>query len=99
MALFNSYNTVMSIMSSKNRLIFAVLVISLLLLFVKPALGVSEDFNAYASKKTVNVCACSLAENPLTVENTGGITSTYQLTQQGLGADSFWIDITIKPDN
>ncbi|MBW3000231.1 hypothetical protein KY339_06185 [Candidatus Woesearchaeota archaeon] len=74
-------------MSSKNRLIFAVLVISLLLLFVKPALGVSEDFNTYASKQTVKVCACSLAENPLTVENTGDITSTYKLTQQGSGAE------------
>ncbi|MFO8016652.1 MAG: hypothetical protein R6U32_06105 [Candidatus Woesearchaeota archaeon] len=76
-------------MSSKIKLIYVLIGILLLLVSVRGALALEgsleEDFNAYASQKTIYVCPCSSEKSSMAVENTGDTTSTYSIEQSGPG--------------
>ncbi len=76
-------------MSSKTKLFYGVLFAILLIISLKSAMAVQsphEGFNAYAQNKILYSCACSGTENIITVENTGEVTSAYEINQSGEGA-------------
>ena len=70
-------------MSSKTKVIYAAIFVILLIISIKAGFALKEDFNAYAPSKTLYVCACSDAENLITLENTGDVASVYGITQSG----------------
>ncbi|MBD3313321.1 hypothetical protein GF345_02675 [Candidatus Woesearchaeota archaeon] len=70
-------------MSSKIKLVYIVLFLILLVISMKSAFALQEDFNAYASQKTLYACSCSDLENSITIENTGDVTSVYEISQSG----------------
>jgi len=74
------------IMSSKNKLLFIVLGIVLVLISIKAGLALDEDFSAYGTAEEMYVCGCGTSSAPLIVENTGDTTSVYDLTVEGSAA-------------
>ncbi len=70
-------------MSSKKHTNHIVTLLVLIVMISSVVGAVAEDFAAFGSKKTINVCACDMTEQTLTVQNTGQVTSTYMLEQSG----------------
>ncbi|MBU0535844.1 MAG: hypothetical protein KKE20_02690, partial [Nanoarchaeota archaeon] len=70
-------------MSSKMKVIYAIVFVILLVISIKAGFALQEDFNAYASQKVLYTCACSDIENIITLENTGDVASIYGITQKG----------------
>jgi len=70
-------------MSSKTKFIYILIGILLLLVSIKSGFGLQEDFNAYASQKDIYACSCAVTQNRIVLENTGDVTSVYDLKQSG----------------
>ncbi|MFC1691558.1 hypothetical protein ACFL0W_05255 [Nanoarchaeota archaeon] len=81
-------------MSSKKVFLVFFIVISLLISQIGIVGAVTEDFNVYAQSEVLSGCACGVINNPITIENTGTVTSTYGLFQEG--AASKWSILTKK---
>jgi uncharacterized membrane protein len=76
----------MSAMSSKIIILRFLAVFALFLMLIPSGLALSEEFNAFATNEVVNVCSCSLTSNLVKVENTGDITSVFNIEKQGESA-------------
>lgn len=70
-------------MSSKIKFIYILIGILLLLVSIKSGFGLQEDFNAYASQKDIYACSCAITPNRVILENTGDVTSVYDIGQSG----------------
>ncbi|MFC1723754.1 hypothetical protein ACFL0V_06445, partial [Nanoarchaeota archaeon] len=89
--LFNSNNFGVLTMSSKSIANYILVLLALVVMISGSVGAITENFNAFTAKNTVNVCACDLTEQTLTIANTGEVTSTYMLGQ--LGDAAKWADI------
>lgn len=73
-------------MSSKIKYIYILIGILLLLVSLKSGFALQEDFNAYSSQKDIYACSCSVTLNRIILENTGDVTSVYDIKQEGSAA-------------
>lgn len=77
--------------SVMRRLLTILLV---LLLSLVPATALREDFLVSSQTSAITTCACSSAKIPLRLENTGDVTSVYQISQSGDAAA--WAALTAQ---
>lgn len=89
--LFCSNNLGVLTMSNKLTINYIALILAIIMLFSGSATAITEDFSAIGSKKVLNICACDLKEEAVTIHNTGDVTSTYMLFTEGAAAQ--WVDI------
>ncbi|MBT7366659.1 hypothetical protein HN814_00510 [Candidatus Woesearchaeota archaeon] len=69
--------------SSKNKISYTILILIILIGLTCNVTALSEDFWAFSNQKTVNMCACELKEEWVTIQNTGDITSSYLIESNG----------------
>lgn len=70
-------------MHTINKILFLIMMI---LILVVPATALKEDFTAFSKSKDLNVCACGLRQDTFSIRNTGDVTSTFLLEQNGEAA-------------
>jgi uncharacterized membrane protein len=54
--------------------------------FLQSAMALSEDFSVAVQKNEIGACSCGLTADSYTIRNTGSVTSTYEITKSGTGA-------------
>jgi quinol-cytochrome oxidoreductase complex cytochrome b subunit len=79
------------LITKSNKGVFLALLLLFVLLFSVSSLALSEDFNAFADRKELSVCACDLTTDHITVHNTGGITSTFIVLPDDKAGN--WVDV------
>jgi flagellar basal body-associated protein FliL len=67
------------------------ILLAALILISGSVTAITEDFNAYGARETINACACDLATDQITIHNTGDVTSTFMLDTKGTAAE--WASI------
>jgi predicted histidine transporter YuiF (NhaC family) len=69
-------------------IIYTAIILTTIILAIQTgtAAAITEDFLATAPQATIDICACDLATNRITMINTGQVTSTYQITHEGSAA-------------
>ncbi|MBW2964083.1 hypothetical protein KY363_01360 [Candidatus Woesearchaeota archaeon] len=77
--------------SSKSCMNYIVILVTILVLISGSASALKEEFSAFGSSETIDVCACDLKTDSLSIHNSGDVTSTYMLMWSGTAAK--WTDL------
>ncbi|MFC1741267.1 hypothetical protein ACFL3V_01900 [Nanoarchaeota archaeon] len=78
-------------MSSKSTINHIVFLIAVLVLISSSVGAITEDFSAFGSRETIDVCACDFTTQKVSLHNTGDVTSTYMVYMSGEAAS--WTNI------
>lgn len=69
------------------RFVYILIAVLFLLASIKAGFALQEDFNAYATQKTIYACSCGISQDKIVLENTGDVASTYSVSQDGTGSN------------